>query len=154
MAPERPPHGLSLVEMMAVLAILAVVAAVALPIYGAYVVRAERANVQADLLRCAQGMERHAAQALGYALAVDGDGDGVGDASTGPVSANICVVETAHYAVAVRQADGDGFALRAVPASRRVADDGMLEIDHTGALRWDRNDDGDFNDPDDDSWRP
>lgn len=147
--------GLSLLEIMATAAILAIVAAVALPIYSAYGVRAERSAAQADLLRCAQGMERHAARTGGYALAVDADGDGTGDSSTGPVSANICTLDTTLYAITLRNADGAGFVLRAdaANAANRVADDGMLEIDSTGALRWDRNDDGDFDDQDENSWR-
>ncbi len=147
--------GLSLLELMATLAILAIVAALALPIYSAYGIRAERTGAQADLLRCAQGMERHATETRSYALAVDTDGDGAGEASTGTVSANICVVETALYAITVQSADGAGFVLRANAASAasRVADDGMLEIDNTGATRWDRNDDGDFDDQNENSWR-
>ena len=147
--------GLSLLELMATLAILAIVAALALPIYSAYGIRAERTGAQADLLRCAQGMERHATATQSYARAVDTDGDGVGDASTGAVSANVCVVETTLYAITVQSADGAGFVLRADAASatNRVADDGMLELDGTGATRWDRNDDGDFNDQGENSWR-
>ena len=148
--------GLSLLEIMATAAILAIVAALALPIYSAYGIRAERSAAQADLLRCAQGMERHAIRAGGYALAVDTDGDGAGDISTGPVSANICVVDATLYAITLRSADGAGFVLRAnaANATNRVAGDGALEIDSTGALRWDRNDDGDFDDQDENSWRP
>ena len=148
--------GLSLLEIMATVAILAIVAALALPIYSAYGIRAERSAAQADLLRCAQGMERHATRTGGYALAIDADGDGAGDASTGPVSANICVLDSTLYAIALRNADDAGFVLRAEAASagNRVAGDGVLEIDSTGALRWDRNDDGDFDDQDENSWRP
>ena len=147
--------GLSLLELMATLAILAIVAALALPIYSAYGIRAERTGTQADLLRCAQGMERHATATHSYALAVDTDGDGAGDASTGTISANVCVVETTLYAITVQSADGAGFVLRADAASAtsRVAADGMLELDSTGATRWDRNDDGDFDDQDENSWR-
>ena len=147
--------GLSLLELMATMAILAIVAALALPIYSAYGIRAERTGAQADLLRCAQGMERHATATQSYALAVDTDGDGDGDASTGAVSANICALETTLYAITLQSADGTGFVLRADAASAtsRVADDGMLELDSTGATRWDRNDDGDFNDADENSWR-
>lgn len=148
-------RGLSLLELMAVLAIVAIVAALALPMYNAYAIRAHRTAAQADLLRCAQGMERHAAATLSYALAVDSDGDGTGDVSTGPVTANICAPTSALYGIAVRRADAAGFALRAAAAStaNAVARDGVLEVDSAGAQRWDRNNDGDFEDQAEASWR-
>lgn len=148
-------RGLSLLELMAVLAIVAVVAAVALPIYNAYGVRAQRTAAQADLLRCAQGMERHATLTLSYAQAVDTDDDGLADASTGPVSANICTTASELYRVLVRAADADGFVLRAeaANAANLVADDGVLEMDNNGVQRWDRNNDGDFDDQDERTWR-
>lgn len=148
-------RGFSLLELMVTLAILAVVAALALPAYNAYTARAHRVGAQADLLRCAQGMERHANIALSYALALDTDGDGVGDASTGAVSANLCAPDATLYRVTVQAADATRFVLRAeAAAGGRMADDGMLELDSTGATRWDRNHDGDFDDADESSWRP
>ncbi len=146
--------GLSLIELMVALAILAIVSALALPIYNAYSVRAHRASAQADLMRCAQGLERHANATMSYAFAVDSDGDGMGDASTGAVTANLCVVAAEHYEIAVQVADAGSFVLRAIAASDSspVAGDGMLETDSTGAKRWDRNDDGDFDDEGERSW--
>ena len=149
---QRAAAGLSLLELMATVAILAIVAALALPIYSAYRSRAERTGAQADLLRCAQGMERHATATRSYALAVDTNGDGAGDASTGAVSANLCVATTTRYDITVQHADAAGFVLRA-QAVDAAASDGTLELDGTGATRWDRNDDGDFDDQDEDSWR-
>lgn len=149
-------RGFSLIELMVAAAILAIAVAVALPIYNAYTVRAERTGIQAALMRCAQGMERHATTAMSYASAIDSDGDGVGDASTGPVSGNICTVESTAYEVTVSMADADRFVLRAraAHADNMVGDDGMLELDSAGARRWDRNDDGDFDDDRERDWRP
>ena len=142
--------GLTLLELLAALAILAIVAAAALPIYSVYTDRAQRTAAQADLLRCAQGMERHANEAMSYALAVDADGDGTGDSSTGAVSANICTIDADDYDIVVHAADADGFALRA----KFARGGGMLETDADGARRWDRNDDGDFDDEEEHSWLP
>ena len=152
--PNTPHLGLSLIELMAALAIVAVVTAVALPVYDGYRTRALRANAQADLLRCAQGMEAHANATGSYALAVDTDRDGVGDASAGEVSANICTV-SARHAIALLRADASGFALRATapPGAGRLSKDGVLETDALGARRWDRNNDGDFDDPGEWSWQ-
>ncbi len=152
---NEPHPGLSLIELMAALAIVAIVAAVALPVYDGYRARTHRAHAQADLLRCAQGMESHASATGGYALAVDTDGDGVGDASTGAVSANICSLSARHEIV-LAQADAGGFVLRATPPPQagRLSQDGRLETDALGGRRWDRNNDGDFDDADERSWRP
>ena len=149
-------RGFSLLELMITLAILALIAAVALPAYNAYTERAHRLAAQSDLLRCAQGLERHANTSLSYALALDTNGDGIGDASTGEVSANLCAPDAETHRITVRTADATRFVLRAEAASAtgRMADDGALELDSTGATRWDRNDDGDFDDEDEHSWRP
>lgn len=149
-------RGFSLIELLVALAILAIATAVALPIYKTYSVRAERTGIQADLLRCAQGMERHANAAMHYEGAVDTDDDGAGDASTGPVSRNICEVASTAYTVTVHAADAARFVLRAraVHADSPVGRDGMLELDSTGARRWDRNNDGDFDDDGETGWQP
>ena len=149
-------RGFSLIELLVALAILAIATAVALPIYNNYSVRAERTGIQADLLRCAQGMERHANVAMNYEGAVDTDDDGAGDASTGVVSGNICEVVSTAYTVTVRAADDTRFVLRAraVHADSLVGRDGMLELDSTGARRWDRNNDGDFDDDGEKGWQP
>ena len=149
-------RGFSLIELLVALAILAIATAVALPIYNNYSVRAERTGIQADLLRCAQGMERHANVAMNYEGAVDTDDDGAGDASTGVVSGNICEVHSTAYIVTLRAADATRFVLRAraVHADSLVGRDGMLELDSTGARRWDRNNDGDFDDDGETGWQP
>ena len=152
--PIAQPFGLSLLELTAVLAIIAIVAAAALPVYDAHTTRAERATAQADLVRCAQGMELHANATNSYALAVDTDANGLGDASAGAVSANICAVSARHR-ITLTRADAAGFVLRATPPSTgRLAQDGVLELDATGMRRWDRNNDGDFDDANERSWRP
>lgn len=139
---------------MVALAVVAVLLALAVPVYQGHSIRAYRTQAQADLLRCAQGMERHAAQTSGYGNAVDGDGDGVGDQSTGVVSGNLCTVASSHYRIAVRAADASHFVLRAEPSGETspVAGDGALELDAAGLRRWDRNGDGDFADAGEQSW--
>lgn len=150
----RRRAGLSLIEITAVLAILAVLAAVALPIYRGYALRALRTGAQADLLRCAQGLEQHAGRTGSYATAADADGDGTADADTGPVAANICATATNAYRITVSAANARRFVLLASPeAGGAAVGDGVLAIDSTGTRRWDRNDDGDFDDADEHSWR-
>ncbi|MDE0037193.1 MAG: type IV pilin protein [Gammaproteobacteria bacterium] len=150
----RRQRAFSLIEILVVLAVVAVLLAAAVPVYNGYSVRAYRTQVQADLLRCAQGMERHAAATMGYGNAVDVDGDGRGDQSTGPVSENLCRVASTHYRISVQTANAAHFVLRAeaVGATSPVAADGALELDAAGERRWDRNDDGDFADDGERGW--
>ena len=150
----RRQRAFSLIEILVVLAVVAVLLALAVPVYNGYSVRAYRTQVQADLLRCAQGMERHAALTMGYGNAIDVDGDGQGDQSTGPVSENLCRVASNHYRVLVRHADAAHFVLRAEASGETspVGADGALELDATGEQRWDRNDDGDFADDGERGW--
>ncbi|MYE24564.1 MAG: prepilin-type N-terminal cleavage/methylation domain-containing protein, partial [Gammaproteobacteria bacterium] len=81
--PRCPPMGLSLVELLVALAVLAILAAVALPVFQSFGIRGSRAEAQADLVVCAQGMARAVGVGFGYGGLVDSDGDGVGDADTG-----------------------------------------------------------------------
>lgn len=150
----RQQRAFSLLEILVVLAIVAILLAVAVPVYQGYSARAYRTEVQTDLLRCAQGMERHAALTMGYGNAVDVDGDGQGDQSTGEVSANLCRVASTHYRISVRTADAAHFVLRAEASSATspVAADGALELDAAGERRWDRNGDGDFGDDGERGW--
>ena len=151
---SRQRRGFTLLELVATAAILALLAMVATPLYTAYSVRGHRAAAQASLLRCAQGMERHASLAFSYRAAVDADGDGVGDSDVGAVSANICAPTDDRYGIVVARADAVAFLLRASPAATDglLANDGDLAVDEAGRRFWDRNDDGDFNDVDERSW--
>jgi len=137
--------GFSLVELLVVVAILAIVVAVATPVYTGYSLRAHRSGAQADLVRCAGALERHASETMGYSMALDTDADGVADASTGPVSDNLCRVSDEVYEITVVEADPGRFRLRATPqVPGPAAADGVLELDSDGSRRWDRNDDGRF----------
>ena len=144
-------RGFSLLELMVAAAILAVVTAVALPMYDTYRARGQRTAAQADLLGCAQGMERHANVTMTYRGAVDTTGDGSGDADTGPASANLCAANTTAYAIVVQLATSGRFVLRARPLDGERA--GALELHSSGGRFWDRNKDGDFDDEGEASWR-
>jgi len=146
-------RAFSLLELLVAVAILVIVVSVAVPVYTAYSLRAHRVNAQADLFRCAQGLERHATESRSYAMAVDTDGDGVGDASTGPVSANLCTVAAGAYEISLHAATAADFVLRATPrGDGAAAVEGVVELDSTGVRRWDRNGDGDFDDADERRW--
>ena len=144
----------TLIELMAVLGILAILAALASPLYTRYSVGAHRAMAQADLLRCAQGMERHASLTFSYRSAIDSNADGVGDMDAGQVTPNVCTPASTHYRIDLVNRGAGGFLLRASPAQpgNVVDNDGDLALDAAGGRFWDRNDDGDFG-PGEDTWR-
>ena len=141
-------RGFTLIELLVALAIMAIISAVAIPIYTQYSIRTQRTNAEKDLMMCAQSMERLNAQTFTYAGQV---GPG---ADTGAVTANICTPTTTMYTIAVvAPTNANTFTLRATPvAGSVVATNGMLEVDASGATRWDRNNDGDFGDADETSW--
>lgn len=121
--------GFTLVELMIAVAILAIIAAVALPLYNQYSMRTYRTEAQADLLNCAQGLERFAAQNFTY---------------TGAVLANICdprSVDQNRYVIALAIPDDDQFTLTATPVAGGPMDgDGVLTYDQAGNRTWDGND--------------
>ena len=147
--------GFTLIELMVALAVLAVVSAIAIPIYTQYSIRTYRTEAMADLMSCAQGMERHASINFSYINPIDTDADGIGDANIGAVSANICTPNTQFYNITVTAATANTFIVRgaAMNAGNPVGTDGMMEMDETGARRWDRTNDGDFGDTDETSWK-
>ena len=135
--------GFSLVELMIAVAILAIVAAVAMPIDNQYTMRTYRTEAQADLLNCAQGMERYAAMNFDYEGA---------DAEF--AAGNICNPQAVrqnryNFAVVVEN-DGDTFTLTASPINM-MADDGVLTYDSAGNRGWSR-DGNDTIDAGEDNW--
>lgn len=146
-------RAFTLIELMAALGILAILAVLASPVYTRYSVGTHRAAAQADLLRCAQGMERHASLAFSYVSAIDSDGDGVGDLDSGQVTPNVCTPASNQYRIDLVEAGANGFLLRASPLhpDNVVDGDGDLALDGFGGRFWDRNDDGEFG-PGEDAW--
>lgn len=122
-------RGFTLIELMIAVAILAIVAAVALPLYNQYSQRTYRAEAQADLLNCAQGMERYAAQEFSYA---------------GAALADVCDPRSeaqGRYNFALDPAPTDNtFTIVATPVAGGVMDgDGAMTIDQAGVRTQDGN---------------
>lgn len=141
--------GFSLIELLIVVTIIGILASVAYPAYRDQVVRAHRTDMQAELMRLAQFMERLHTETGCYNPGADNDCTaGAGEAP--PIAA-----KNEHYRVEFADdVDAHRFRLRATPLSEgRQADDGILELDHLGRQFWDENADGDVDDPQENNWK-
>lgn len=95
---NRPDSGFSLVELMVTVAIVATIAAVAIPSYRQYVMRANRADATASLLRLASAQERFYLQNNTYA-----SNDQMDDAP--PAGLGIAGTERGFYALEIESDD-------------------------------------------------
>ena len=122
--------GFTLVELMIAVAILAIIAAVAMPIYNQYTQRTFRAEAQADLMNCAQGMERYAAVNFDYV--------GADDAFLAGTICDPRSVAQGRYTITVEVPGDDEFLITATPDGQ-MAGTGDLTYDSTGARTWNGN---------------
>jgi len=136
---SKTSGGFTLIELMIAVAILAIVAAIALPLYNAYSMRTYRAEVQADLMACAQGLERLAAANFRY---LDAAGE---PPALAPPLCDPMAVRQGRYTIALTYpgADTSRFLLTASPVDPGpMAGDGIMTYDDAGVRGWDRDGDG------------
>jgi type IV pilus assembly protein PilE len=141
---NAPKHGgFTLIELIVAMTILAVVSAIAIPLYTQYSQRTYRSELQADLMNCAQAMERFNAVNFTYIGAADTDADGLADGQNGPIGNDICQprsVANERYAITIA-ATVDTYTLTAVPDANGAMDgDGDLTLTDAGNRTWDEND--------------
>jgi hypothetical protein len=117
-------------------------------------VQGSQGEAMSDMQWCAEGMEQCLLQQSTYVSCLDTDHDRVGDANTGDVTPNICTPRSKNYTISIQgPPTDDTYIVRGVPRRRTpVAGTGTIEVDSAGNRRWDRNDDGDFEDSGEDSW--
>jgi type IV pilus assembly protein PilE len=126
--------GFTLVELMVAVAILAILAAVAMPIYKRYTDRTYRTEAMADLLNCAQALERRASVNFDYL------GAAVGGADAGVIDASVCDPKSMssnpqRYLINVN-GTATNFALTAVPQGG--TDEGRtISYNSNGQRGWD-----------------
>lgn len=134
--------GFTLIELMIVVAVIGILAAIAYPAYQDQVRKTRRADAQGALVELAQFMERVYTQNNTYK---PGGTDPVLPFTEAPKDGT-----TKYYDLGVQANDGTRYTLRATPKGAQVGD-GYLELDHTGAKRWDRNNNN-GNDAGEGSW--
>ncbi|MFZ6657585.1 type IV pilin protein [Undibacterium sp. TJN19] len=134
--------GFTLVEIMVAVVVIGIVSGVALTSYQSNVKASRRSTAQADLMELARFMEGIHTPALTYTPG--------GSNPTLPF-ANSPRTGTAYYTIAIQAATAQTFTLRATPTGNQVGN-GMLEIDSTGAKRWDKNNDSSFS-ADENVWK-
>lgn len=143
-------RGFTLVELMIVVAIVAILAAIGYPSYTSYVERARRADAQGALTECSARMERFFSDNNSYAAAT------VGDTATSTCSDHAPTHEphaNRVYTVSLPSSSTTAYTIRVAPLNTGpMKSDGYLELDSTGARRWDKNNDGDTDDASETSW--
>lgn len=133
--------GFTLMELMIVVAIVAIIAAIGYPSYQSSVAKAKRADGKGALEGLAQAMERHFTANNTYLGAASGGGD-TGAPGIYPSEAPLDGT-VKYYNLTIQAATATTYTLRATPKNS-MAGDGLLEVDNTGARRWDANGNGSF----------
>ena len=145
-------RGFSLIELMIVLAIVAILATIAVPSYRQYVVKAQRKEAMAALQGLAQAMERRYAEKSTYADAASGE-VATGAPAIYPTTSPVDGGKATYSLSIVSPTSSSFYALRATPiGGTSQANDGVIELDSTGARRWDRNNNGIITDTNENNW--
>ena len=134
---KRNP-GFTLIELMVTVAIVGILAAIALTSYLSSVQKSRRATVQADLVALSQFMERTYTESLTYKP---------GSPAIAPTLPFTVSPQTgtSYYNITLSAITASSYTLRATAiAAGSQASNGMLEIDSTGAKRWDADNSGGF----------
>ncbi len=144
MAMDKRMKGFTLIELMVAVAILAILAAVAIPIYTRYSDRTYRSEAMADLLDCAQALERRASQTFDYLGAAAGGGD------DGVIDAAVCQPQSdTRYSITI-VGGAANFTLLATPIAG-TDENRILTLNSNGQRGWDEDGSGAV-DADENDW--
>lgn len=135
-------HGFTLIELIIVIAIVGILAGIAFPFYQEHINKARRAEAMSALSSAAAAFERfRAAGNFTYedaCVSTDPDCDdpvavgSIPEDGTGPF-----------FEITTDLSDDNRrFVLTATPTSAWSSRDGILQIDNTGAKRWENKKDG------------
>ena len=138
-----------MLEVIAAVAIVAILAAIAYPSYQSSVRKSRRSDAEGALVGLSNAMERQFTvnnTYLGYATGGANTGAPTIYPSQSPIDGS-----TKYYNLTINAATASTYTLRATPIGSQVGD-GYLELDNTGARRWDKNNDGDTADTGETNW--
>lgn len=133
-----------MIELMVTVVIIGILAAVAYPAYQDSVRQSRRAAAQAALISLGNAMERVFTQNNTYTPGGAAPALGSGAGAIFPAQAPLDGTSK-QYNLSISAATQTTYTVRATPISgTSQASDGMLELDGTGAKRWDKNNDSSF----------
>lgn len=126
-------NGFTLIELMIVVAVIAILAAIAAPSYNNYKVRANRVEVQTELMQLAQRLQSYKAMNHSYRNATLAS---IGGSSTFPSHQALYNIDLAI------DASNQAYMLSALPTSTGAQKgNGGLSLDQTGRQCWYKNND-------------
>lgn len=144
-------QGFSLLELMIVVAIIGILASVVYPSYQDSLRKSRRAETQGALVALGNAMERVYTQNNTYQPGGNAPTLGSGATDIFPSQAPLDGT-TKYYNLSISAITATSYTVRAQPISGTSQDtDGRLELDHTGAKRWDKDNDGSFS-PSENNW--
>ena len=136
--------GFTLIELMVVVIIIGILSAIAYPSYQDSVRKTRRADAQGALMQLNNAMERVFTQSNTYQPAGVTPTFGVATTSIFPSNQIPLDGGTKYYTLSISAAAAT-FTLIATPnPGTGQAANGIIQLDHTGAKRWDADDSGGF----------
>lgn len=133
-------RGFTLLELMIVVSIIAILAAIAIPSYQSSIAKSRRADAQGALQGFAQAMERFQTNNGTYMGAATSGADS-GAPAIFPTKSPIDGDQTFYNLTIKATPDATSYTLVATAVNDQVSD-GNMELESTGARRWDRHGDG------------
>lgn len=153
--------GVTLIELMITVAIIGILAAISYPSYTRYMTQSRRSDAHIALTNAAAKQEKFFSDCGYYAKTL-----------SPPPAARVCgadydggVLQLAaaspdgHYILSIVAATASSLTFEIVAdpeaagASNRQNNDGRFMVNQQGQKFWDRNDDGDFTDPGETTWK-
>lgn len=144
--------GFTLLEIMIVVTIVALIASLAIPNYTEYLRKTRRNDAMATMQEFANAMERYRLSNGNYTGA---NAAALPSAPLASIFRSTAPLDgTAYYNLTITALTSTTYTLKATPiAGRSQATDGVIEIDSTGAQRWDEDNVGGFTAGEND-WHP